>query len=217
MTSIRKVFAAFACLCLCSPAAGWSQVDEDPGVRSSIGFRAGYSVPLGEWAKNRVAPQVQQFAGNVAYEGDITIRLSRSWALALGGTYLPLNGSRWEEYAYSKGDVVGMSGSMTQLSLSIKPYLKASPPDLISFEAGAIGLFASGTETVDGEQFEYDFFSSFYLGFQAALEYDRLLSPGFALSLKAGVVMAPAGINYADGESRMIVYAPLTAGIRFLF
>jgi hypothetical protein len=217
MTSVWRSLLGIGCLSLLLPFSGVAQDIEETGVQSSLGIRVGYGLPLGDWATSRVAPEVQLFTGSVAFEGDITIPLGQKWGLVLGGGYMPLNGSKWEEYAYSKGDAVSVSGSLAEVSISFRPYLAATPPNLVAFEFGAVGLFASGEETVNGEHYTYDFFSTFRFGLLGALEYDRIVSKGIALTLRAGVVVAPAGVNYADGESRTIIYMPLTAGIRFMF
>lgn len=218
MTSNWKVMKTLACLSLLLPLTGIAQVDfEEPGAQSSIGFRAGYGLPVGEWAKSRVAPEIQYFTGDLACEGDISIRLGQKWAVVIGGGYMRLNGSKWEEYARSSGDNVSISGSMTNVSFSFRPYLLASPSNQIAFELGAIGLFASGEEEVNGQTYNYDFFSSFRIGLQGALEYDRIMSEAVALTFRVGAVVVPDGMNYADGESRTIIYVPMTAGIRFLF
>ncbi len=217
MNSAWKLFVCFSCLSLLLPSLGLAQDIEESGAQSSLGIRAGYGLPVGDWAKNRVVPSVQQFSGSVAFEGDLTFRLGEKWGLVLGGGYMSLNGTEWEQYTQSNGDHVSVSGSITEVSLSVRPYLVTTPPNLVAFELGAIGLFASGQETVNGEIYTYDFFSTFRLGLQAAIEYDRRVSDNIALTLRAGAVVAPDGMNYADGESRTIIYCPFTAGVRFLF
>jgi hypothetical protein len=209
------ILLAITCFTLL-PCSGVSQVSEDPGVRSSIGFRIGYGLPIGDWAKSRVAPTVQMFGSGFTFGGDITIRLGQSWGLVLGGGHSILNASQWEDYANSKGDMVTVSASMTDFSISLRPYLKTTAPDLLSFEFGVVGMFPNGEEVVDGEIYSYDFFSDFHLGGQFALEYDRLVSEKVAFTARAGVIVVPDGLNYSDGQARTIIYVPLTVGIRFL-
>src|SRR5512135_2742684 len=98
MTTMCRLLLAAAAVYLLFPLAGRAQDTVGTGARSSIGFRAGYGFPLGEWAKSRIAPEVQMFSGGVSVEGDISFRLGQRWALALGGSYTKLSGSQWEEY-----------------------------------------------------------------------------------------------------------------------
>ena len=217
MTSVFKNLVVMPGLWFILSGAVWAQDAEESGVRTSIGLRAGFGVPVGDWSKSRIAPEVQHFTGGFSYGGDITVRLGKNWGLVFAGGQTILSGSEWEQYAESKGAIVSVSASLTDVSISLRPYLLASPPDLLSLEFGAAGLFADGSEMVDGERYEYDFFSTFRFGFQGALEYDRVISDKVAFTIRSGVVVAPDGMNYADGEARTVVYFPLTAGVRFLF
>jgi hypothetical protein len=205
------------CLAVLIPDMAEAQGLEEPGIHSSIGFRAGYGVTAGNWSYSRVAPAVQQFGGGLTYGGDITLRLGQKWGIVLAGTHTIMDFSRWEEYASSKEEHVGASASLTELSLSFRPLLFSTPTDQVGFEVGAVGLFASGKEVINGESYDYDFFSSFRLGFQGALQYDRLVSDAIALTIRGGVVVAPEAMRYADGETRTMIYLPVTAGMRFIF
>ena len=216
MTTMCRLLLAAAAVFLLLPFSGQGQDTVATGARSSIGFRAGYGIPLGEWAKSRIAPEVQMFSGGVSVEGDISFRLGQKWALAVGGSYTKLSGSNWEEHTKSYGDVVGVNASIATVSISFRPHLMTSSNNLLFFELGVTGIFASGDEVVNGEHYAYDFFSDFRFGGQAALEYDRLVSDDIAFTLRAGAVVGPNAMSYADGESRTIIYVPLMAGIRFL-
>ena len=216
MKRTSKLLLLISSLCLAASAIVSAQDSTGAGVRTSIGLGVGYALPAGDWTKSRIAPDIQMFSGGFTFGGDITIRLAQRWGLVLAAGYSTLSGSEWEEYAYLKGDGVSVSASVTDVSISLRPYLIASPHDQLSLEFGAVGLFAGGHEVVNGERYEYDFFSSFRLGFQGAVEYDRLVSEGIAVTIRGGAVVAPDGMNYADGESRTIVYFPVTVGIRFL-
>ncbi len=217
MQSLLRIFLVATAVSLVASVTAYSQIRVNTDTRSSLGFRAGYGFTGGDWTKSRVAPIIQQFGSGVSFEGDLSIPLAPRWALMLGGGYTYLDGSKWEQFAYLKGDAVTMSASITQLSLLMRPYLFSSPAENLSFEFGLVGTFENGSEVVDGQYYEYDFFNSFRIGGQVALEYDKLLSQDFAFTLRAGAVVIPNGLNYADGESRTITYFPVTAGIRVLF
>ncbi len=217
MTFICKFLSAASCLFLVLPHIGTAQADQDTVVHSSIGLRAGYGLPIGIWAESRIAPQVRLFSGSFRFEGDITIGLGQKTGLVIGGGYMSLNGSDWEKYVSSKGDTLRVTGSMTEVSLSLRYYLLRHTPNRIAAEFGLSGTFASGEETFNGNRYTYDFFSTFRLGFHGALEYEYLTSNSVALTLRAAVVIAPDGVKYADGESRTLTYLPFTLGIRFMF
>lgn len=217
MTRIWKAMPVILSLSLLFPTASRTQNIEGGGIQSSIGFHAGYGVSAGNWSYSRVATAVQQFGGGLTYGGDLTIRLGPKWGLVLGANHTILDLSRWEEYASTNGDHVGASASLTDLSISFRPVLIATPTDLLGVDVGAIGLIARGEEVINGDRYDYDFFSSFRLGFQGALVYDRLVSDAVALTLRGGVVVMPEAMGYADGETRTILYLPVTAGIRILF
>ncbi len=159
MTTMCRLLLAAAAVYLLFPLPGRAQDTVATGARSSIGFRAGYGIPLGEWTKSRIAPEVQMFSGGVSVEGDISFRLGQKWALALGGSYTKLSGSNWEEYTKSQGDVVGVNASIATLSISFRPHLMTTSNNLLFFEFGVTGIFASGDEVVNGEHYAYDFFS----------------------------------------------------------
>jgi hypothetical protein len=209
--------SAMLCFCLLMPARSTAQATEEQGLQSSIGFRAGYGVTVGNWSYSRVAPAVRQFGGGLTYGGDLTLRLNPKLALVLAGAHTIPDCSRWEQYASTNGDHVSATASFTDLSFSFRPLLFSTSTDQVGVELGAIGLFASGEETINGERYDYDFFSSFRMGFQGAFQYDRLVSESVALTMRAGVIVAPEAMQYADGETRTIIFLPVSVGIRFLF
>jgi hypothetical protein len=217
MTPAWRLLLAVPCLSLILTGSGWAQDSVNTGLKTSIGLRLGYGIPTGDWATSRVAPEIQMFTGGITYGGDITIRVAEHWALVFGASHSVLSGSNWESYTREKGDVVSVSATLSDVSISLRPFLMITPTDQISLEFGAAGLFAGGNEVVDGQRYEYDFFSTFRFGFQGAVQYDRLLSNAVAITIRGGGVIAPGGMNYADGESRTILIFPICAGFRFMF
>jgi hypothetical protein len=117
----------------------------------------------------------------------------------------------------AKGQYLSVSASLAHGGILLKPYLEASAQDMLSIELGGVALFGNGTETYQGTTYQYDFLKSFHVGFEAGIEYDRMISGKVALTIRGGGIFVPGGIGYADGEDRTVISLPITLGIRILF
>ncbi len=182
-----------------------------------MGLRAGYSLPLGDWRKNRVAPSVTLFGAGLSLGGDIDVRLSDRLSLAFTGGYASLNGSAWEEYATARGSNVKVSAWIGHAGVLLKPYLKSNGRDLVSLAIGPVLFFGGGNETVGTAVYEYDFLGSVTFGGLGALEYDRMMWDNLALTVNVSALVVPSGLDYADGLSRSVVALPISVGLRVIF
>ena len=183
----------------------------------SVGVHVGYFLPLGDWNKHRFAPNIDQFGGNIGFGGDLEIRLSDRWGLAITGGYSKLDVSEWEDFARAAGDDVTASASVGHIGLLLRPYLGTSRPDIIKIELGASLVFTKGKETFGRFSYEYDFLKSTVVGILLGIEYDRFLSENIALAARISSMIVPSGIEYADGVDQSLIIMPLTIGMRFHF
>lgn len=190
--------------------------DKPESARNSIGLRAGYTSPAGDWHRSPVAPSVDLIGGNLAFEGDLDFAIGRLWTLGVEGSYSSLNGSAWEGYVSGKGGSVSVSGSFLRFALLVRPHIKLGRSYCIRLEFGPALLLASGQETFAGRTYPYDFLQETSFGAQAGIEYIRALDETLALSVKACVLYFPSSVEFAGGAAGSMVFVPITAGIRFL-
>jgi hypothetical protein len=178
-----------------------------------LGLDAGYFQPFGEWTEHRYALGAGLFGGSATFRGEVELRM-RKWGIALNAGYTNLNTGAWEDYARARGDAIDASASLVQFGLLLKPYLKTRRPHIVKLELGLIYSLLNGEERFAGRRFDYDFMKSGF-GFMAGVGYDRYLSQSTALTLRAGGVFVPGGVQYADGVKYGLNGMPVTVGIRF--
>lgn len=213
MSSKKHLLCAVATFMFAAGACAQPAV---PGVRNSISVQAGYGMAVGEWTEHPYAP-VSFFRQNFVVGGDIAVRLSDNIAVAVTGLYSALNTADWENYALSQGDPVTSTASIGHVALVFRPYLRNTPPDLVSFDIGPAILMAGGDERTASRLFKYDFLGSTKFGLLAALEYDRCLGENIAVFVRVTGVYIPSALDYAGGWSPSLTTIPLTAGARIYF
>jgi hypothetical protein len=207
-----KYLVVLFAISFASPQDGIGQTEKKfPYMR--FGIDAGYFQPLGEWMDHRYALGADFFRGSPTFRGEVELRM-RKWGIALNAGYTNLNTGAWEEYAWAHSDEIAASASLTQLGLLLKPYLKTRRPHVVKLEFGLIYSLPKGEERFAGRRFDYDFLKSGF-GFMAGVGYDRYLSQYTALTLRAGGVFVPDGVQYADGVKYGLNGMPITVGIRF--
>jgi len=211
----QSVVVSGALLLMALHSPGVAQETED-SVRSSLGLRIGYAVPLGDWHLSPVAPQVNLIGGNFCLELDLDFAIGRKWTLGLEGGYAALNGSDWEDYAATFGERLEISGSFVHCAVLLRPHIMLSGANVLRMEFGPAVLFASGEEVFEGRTYPYDFLGGTSFGMKAGIEYYRILSPSVALSLKASVLYFPSASQHTAQGAKAISIVPLMAGIRFL-
>jgi hypothetical protein len=211
---LRSAFVLLAAAALAAPSA--AQEPEAP-ARNSFGLRVGYAASSGEWNKVRYAPHVTLLDGGVTVGANVAIALSDRLSLVVSGGYEPLDGSDWEAFAGTEGDIVQASASFVSLGALLRPYLKATGPNLVWVEFGPAVLFPTGEERFNGTLYQYDFFSSMKFGAECAVGFERMLGDRTAVSLRAGALIFPTGVSYADGESFTMIALPVTAGVEISF
>lgn len=200
----------------CCAAAVLPAQERNSDVRHSFSVRGGYAFASGDWTDHPYAP-VPLFKQDMAFGGDIAIRLSDDIAVALTGTYSPLRTGDWDAYALSMGDTVRSNASLGYVALVFRPFLKNSAPDLVSLDIGPLLMFASGSEAVGGRSFSYDFMGSTRPGLLAAIEYDRYLGEVFAVYVRAEGVFVFSAMEHSSGGSTSLMTFPVTLGARVLF
>lgn len=213
---MSKMMRSLGCVVICFGFVtnGISQTPtESPS--SSIGGHLGFALPMAG-TKHRYA-DVNQFGGSILFGGDLEIKTSDKVGLAISGGYAKLDLSKWEDFAIARGDQVSASASMSYVGLLLRPYLKASKPDIIKLEFGPALVFTNGNETFGKFSYDYDFFQSTSVGILVGVEYDRFLSDNLALAARITSMIVPSGIEYADGKSQTIIIMPFTVGMRFHF
>lgn len=218
-TSMYTIACAVAALAFTAGAAAQDDTaarDDAAGVRHSLSLQAGYAVASGEWTAHPYAP-VTLLGQDFIVGGEIAFRLSDNLALAATGLYSKLNTSEWDEYARSRGDDVRSSASAAFIGILLRPYLKNTPPDLLSFDFGPVLFFGGGTENFAARRFEYDFLGSPVLGGLAAVEYDRMLGADYSLFLRLSAIYARSAVEYSGDAGRDLLSFPVTAGARIFF
>ena len=190
-------------------------VPDSSTSRVSLGLRAGYAWPVGEWMQHRFAP-VDQFDAGLSFGGDIEIRLSEKGYLAILVDHTQLDVSAWEDYAASQGSVVDASASITQLGLAMRVNLMdTGSSSALKLDIGALVALQTGQETTGRYSYEYDFMKNPAFGLFGALEYVYLFSPKVGLTLRGSIAFVLSGIDYADGIEYIVMLAPVTGGLRF--
>jgi hypothetical protein len=134
----------------------------------------------------------------------------------VAGSYATLAGSEWEERAAEGGDRLEFSGWMAHASLLLRPHVPLGARDLLRFEFGPAVLFSSGAETLDGVTYTHDQLPGFAVGGTAGAEYLHLFGGGFALSLRAGILVFPGAAESAASSPATILIVPVALGMRFL-
>ena len=219
MTSLRLFLICNLCSGILMMAPGSVTAQEDPeeladSSVASIGFRAGYGWPIGDWAAHRFAP-VDQFRPGFTGGGDIEFRLSHKVGLGITVDYTQLNTGDWENYAASRGSNVSAKASVVTTGLMIRPYLRKKAPSFVKMEIGLILSFASGKERGDRNSYEYDFMKSPAFGILIGAEYEYLLSESVSFTIRSNFSLALSGVEYADGTEFALTLVPLTGGFRF--
>lgn len=214
MVSGRVLLAAVFLCMLAMPPVLHGQTGADI-PRSSLGIRAGYSWPFGDWAKSPAVPSVNLFDPTFAFEADLDFAIADRWTVGIEGGYSALNGNGWEEYALEKGDTVDVSGSFIHFCVLIRPHIKVTRPDLIRLEIGPALLLASGEESFGGRTYTYDFLDELSFGVQGGAEYIRLLGDDVALSLKVTGLYFFSAAEHLGGTSDAVIFLQATVGIRF--
>jgi hypothetical protein len=215
MVTNRVIPAGFLFALVTIPALLSAQPVPD-SARTSLGIRAGYVWPFGEWTKSVVAPTVDLVGISPGFEADLEFRIASRWTLGVEGGYSSLNGSNWEEYAAGTGDKLSVSGSFIHFALLLRPHLLVGSPNIVRVEVGPAMLLANGEEKLDGQTYTYDFLSSTSFGVQAGVEYIHVFNETVAVSLKAAGLFFPSAVQYVGGRSNTIIMMPVSAGIRFL-
>ncbi|HUI66144.1 MAG TPA: hypothetical protein VL126_14970 [Bacteroidota bacterium] len=215
MNRIRLTGAVILTIILFVPSRGHSQ-DAQELTSNSFGLRIGYTFSEGDWSKSRVAPNIVQFRGGLTLGADLEFALSKGLAIVLDGGYEQLDGSDWANYVRSKGEYLSVNAWFAHGGLLLKPYLIATPQDMLGLELGGVALFGNGSETYQGVVYQYDFLKSFHVGFEAGIEYDRRISEKVAVTIRGGGIFVPGGVGYADGEDRTVISLPVTLGIRII-
>jgi hypothetical protein len=181
----------------------------------SIGLGAGYFLPFGDWKAHRYAG-VDQFTGNVTFQGDFEVRWSRLLGFAVNGGYAYLGTGEWEDYAALYGDAVDANASIFYIGALWKPCLWEDAYNELSLLMGINFSVPSGQETFGETTYDYDFMKD-KMGYLFGIEYARDISRSTALMVSLPVLMIPSGVEYADGLKYMVTGLPLTAGVRFRF
>jgi hypothetical protein len=203
---------AFIVLFVAYNSAG-AQTSEDRRTWS-FGIDGGYSWPLGNWNSHRFAP-VDQFGSGFAVRADFEFKTGEKGGVAIGGGYIRLGTSDWEDYARSRGSEITASSYVAYIGIILRPYLIRGENDHLKLDLGASVAFQSGKEQFAGWSYEYDFLKSPRLGIILGAEYDRFLTESVAITAKADVLMVLAGIEFEDGESSTLSVLPVTIGFRF--
>ena len=206
-------------VCIACPAV-------QPGVRAqnaadsaatSFGLSGGFSWPLGGWSKSRIEPSTNLFGRGFAFEADLDLAIGRRWTLGIAGGYAGLDGSDWQEFVASKGSGLSVSAYEVHFAILLRPHVHLTRPNIVRIEFGPALLLASGTETYQGRIYQYDFLKKTALGVRGGIEYCRLVSEYIGVSLHAGIMVFPSGVEYVDGYTQNIISLPVTLGVRFLF
>ena len=209
---MKTVFASLAALLIAAPASSaWAG---EGGLRTSVGLRAGYSMPLGDWGKSPVVPSIDMIGGSIAVEVDFDVAFGERWSLAVEGGYAAVNGSAWEDYAAQCGEELRISGSLMHCAVLLRPQLLMIGRSLLRLELGPALLFASGEEVFDGERYPYDFLGGMSFGGKAGLEYVYLVAENIGLSLRGAVLVFPSATDPASSPAGTITMVPLSAGLR---
>jgi hypothetical protein len=186
-------------------------------ARNSLGFRVGYAATPGEWSNSLVDPSVKLYGGGVTYEGDLEFRIAPLWTLGIGGGYVALNGSAWEDYVRGQGDVVSVSAWAAHAEIVIRPHIELGADDLLKVDLGAAAVFAGGSETFASREYSYEDLPDYAFGGILGLEYQHLLSKKFAFSLRGSFLLFPGALNPLGGTDQTMMFVPITAGFRVLF
>ena len=216
MSAARRccVVAAFGLLLL--PHAVMAQ-DTVVVARNSLGFRVGYAATPGEWSNSPMVPSVKLYGAGFTYEGDLEFRIAPLWTLGVGGGYVALNGSAWEEYLREQGDVVSVSAWAAHAELVIRPHIELGADDLLKVDLGAAAVFAGGSETFASREYSYEDLPDYAFGGILGLEYQHLLSKKFAVSVRGSFLLFPGALNSLGGMDQTMMFVPVTAGFRVLF
>jgi hypothetical protein len=191
--------------------------ERDTIGNTSFGFRFGYTGSSGEWNTVRYAPGVKLLTPGITAGADVTFALSDRVGLVLNGSFQRFDGSDWEEYTASRGDVVRVSATCFSVAVLLRPYLGINRPNLVWIEFGPAALFPSGEESINGSVYQYDFFSSTKFGGEGAIAYERMIGEQTAVMIRAGALVFPTGFSYADGQAFTMTVFPVSAGIRLYY
>jgi hypothetical protein len=121
----------------------------------------------------------------------------------------------WETYSRARGDNVRSSARVLLVGVLLKPYLMRTFPDVLKLGFGVGNAFASGHETFRGFSYDYDFLKGGFV-FIGGVEYDRYFADKYAIVARACAVIGE-GLEYADGEGRLMITIPVTVGFRIAF
>jgi hypothetical protein len=179
----------------------------------SATLSAGGLFPLGKWGQHRYAPNVNLVGVGPMFGLELEVG---GGLLALAGrAEFAFNGTgEWEDYAASKGDRIEARMTTFQGLLLLRGRLWSSPHDQVRVGLGGGISVPSGEETFQGATYTYDFLKT-GPGFAADVEADHALTGATSLVLRAGMLLTPKGIRYADGLKRDVTTLGLTLGVRF--
>jgi len=144
------------------------------------------------------------------------VAIGSRWTLALVFGYAPLSGGDCEDYLASKGGTIAVSAYALLLSVLLRPHILLKRPDILRIEVGPALLLANDSETHRTRTYQYDFLTESAFGFRGGIEYTRLLTEFLVISMNAGILVFPSGVEYVAGESQTLVSIPVTLGVRFL-
>jgi hypothetical protein len=181
----------------------------------SLGVDGGYFFPQGQWNDHPYAG-IDQFQKSWAFGGDLEVRLWQWGGIGVGGGYLGLDMSAWEDFARQTGDDLEASAEIWYYCFLFKPYISTTKPDMIKAHIGFGSVATTGQEIYGVQNYAYNFLKS-KAGYFFGIEYDRYISRKAAIALKASFVIVPSGVEYADKRNYKIMGFPLTIGARFDF
>jgi hypothetical protein len=208
--AIKYEFALLAIM-LALPKGASGQMGDYPVF--ALGIEAGFFQPTGEWANHPYAAGIDWFGRGTIFRAEFEIK-ARRMGIAFNGGYTQLDLRAWEDYAKARGDMLDAGAAIAFGGAVLKFYLIDGKPNSFHLELGLNYLAPTGYERFAFRTYDYDFLKA-RLGFAAGLGYTHFLNAHTAITLRAGGLFAPSGIEYLDGEKHALSGLPLMLGLRF--
>ncbi|UCC81188.1 MAG: hypothetical protein JSW64_07480 [Candidatus Zixiibacteriota bacterium] len=196
-------------------SVGIISANAEAGNRWSVSLWGGYFQPSSDWKQHRYAPNVDQFGGMLHMALDFEYRFDRNWALAFYGQFNGLSTAEWENYVRQQGEYIEAEALMATFGLVVRPHVIVTSVNRTKLEFGFGLVTLSGSERYGGLSYDYDFLAKGSIAFLGAVEHDWLFNKRTALVARIGILSAPKGVSYADGETETVVGFSFSAGIRY--
>jgi hypothetical protein len=190
--------------------------DAEAGNRWSVSLWGGYFEPTDSWKQHRYAPNVDQFGGMFQMALDFEYRFDRYWALALYGQFNGLSTAEWERYVEQQGEYLDAEALMATFGLVIRPHVIVTSVNRTKLEFGFGLVSLSGSERYGGLTYDYDFLVNGSLAFLVAVEHNWFFNKRTAVVARTGLISAPKGVVYADGEDESVIGFSFSVGIRYV-